>query len=108
MLGGDYLVPKKKKEENQRTELRVPVGVRPKVRELRGYPGEFQGHIFQMSLIRSSSYKKKQSMMQSVFSCHNMILIRIIHFFNGLIVSNTLRGLCTGIYISVQIRSKST
>ena len=81
MLDGDYLVPKKKKKENQRTELRVPVGVRPKVRKLRGYPGEFQGYIyiFQMSLIRSSSYKKKQSMMQGVFSCHNMI----IHFFNG-------------------------
>lgn len=28
--------------------------------------------------------------MQSVFSCHNMIMIRIIHFFNGSVVNNTL------------------
>lgn len=33
---------------------------------------------------------KKKSMMQSVFSCHNMIMIRIIHFFNGSVVNNTL------------------
>lgn len=34
---------------------------------------------------------KQKSMMQSVFSCHNMIMILIIHFFNGLVVNTLLR-----------------